>query len=340
MSPSSNQQHTIPAAARKICLAPMMGYTDRHFRYLARMITRTALLYTEMIPTTTFMRSYQTRLLDYHPVEHPIAIQFGGNDPNILATCASIAADRGYDEINFNVCCPSERVTNGGFGACLMYKPDTVARCIEAMAQAVTIPITVKHRIGIGATQDSYADLIRFVTTVAQAGCAAFIVHAPPRKTWLGSLSPRQNRSRPFLDYATVYRLKADRTDLTVILNGGITSLSEAVDHLRWVDGVMIGRAAYKVPYLLADVDRQFGGRVNAPLSRCLIATEMTNYLACEISKGTSQSRILRHMHGLFHGQSMARRWRYLLTTVANNPAAANDPTAASLAIQDFIEPL
>ncbi|VBB69231.1 tRNA dihydrouridine synthase A [invertebrate metagenome] len=311
---SSDMRDRIAPAARRVCLAPMLDRTDRHFRYLVRQITRTALLYTELVPASAIVCGRQTWMLEYNPIEHPVAIQFGGNTPEILAKCARIAADCGYDEVNLNVGCPSNRVTNGRFGACLMANPGLVARCVEAMAKAVAIPVTVKHRIGIDAHYQ-YEDLKEFVTTVAQAGCTTFIVHA--RKAWLNGLSPRQNRFLPPLDHAMVYRLKADNPELTIITNGGIVSLAEGVTHMEWVDGVMIGRAAYEAPYLLAEVDRLFGSHTDTPPSRYQIISGMCEYLIRESAAGTPSARILRHMHGLLHGQPGARRWRHCLTAMA-----------------------
>ncbi|KAF0119447.1 MAG: tRNA-dihydrouridine synthase A [Rhodospirillaceae bacterium] len=328
-SPDGGRQG-VSLAARRICLAPMMDRTDRHFRRLMRCITRTALLYTEMIPALALVRGRQTCLLDYHPVERPLAVQFGGSDPDVLAECARMAADRGYDEINLNVGCPSERVADGGFGACLMARPDTVARCVEAMARVVTLPVTVKHRIGIDA-MDSDADLTRFVATVAQGGCTVFIVHA--RKAWLGGVSPKQNRSLPPLDHAMVYRLKADRPDLTVVINGGIASLADAAIHLERVDGVMIGRAAYETPCLFVPVDRMFGGCFTAPPSPRHVAARMIDTLACTAADGTPPVRVLRHMHGLFHGMPGARRWRRCLTSLTGA-----DPDTVVRALHDCLD--
>lgn len=326
----------ISTLARKVCVAPMLGYTDRHFRYLVRMITKTALLYTEMIPTAAIIRNHQTCLLHYHQIEHPIGIQLSGNDPSILAFCARTAADHGYDEVNLNVCCPSKRVTKGGFGACLMETPDLVARCVEAVTKVVNVPVTIKHHIGVGSMQ--YRDLVRFVSTVAQAGCAAFIVHA--RKIRLNDFTPKQNRSIPPLEYATIYQLKADFSDLTVVLNGDVTSLAEAVVHLEHVDGVMIGRSSYRRPYFLVDVDQYLGTSEETVLSRCAIVMEMVNYLSREVFDRATRLLILRHMCGLFYGTLVSRSWRRLLYTIASDQQLIHDLKGISRTIQMFLETL
>ncbi len=304
----------IPLAARRVCVAPMLNRTDRHFRYLMRQITRTALLYTELVSAAAITRGRQTWMLKYHPIEHPVAIQFGGNTPESLAECARIAADYGFDEVNLNVGCPSPRIA---FGARLMAHPDLVARCVEAMTKAVAIPVTVKHRIGIE-PHCGYRELHHFVTTVAQSGCKIFIVHA--RKAWLNGLSPRRNRSLPPLDHTMVHRLKTDKPELTIITNGGITSLAEGSAHMECVDGVMIGRAAYQSPYLLADVDRLFGCETECPPSRHQVVVRMCEYLIRESAAGTPSARILRHMHGIFHGQPGARLWRHHLAKAMSAP--------------------
>src|SRR5262245_15018091 len=237
---------------RRFSVAPMMECTDRFYRYFARILTRRALLYTEMITTGAALHGERARILGFDPLEHPVALQLGGADPAAMAECARLAQDLGYDEVNINCGCPSDRVQAGRFGACLMAEPDTVAACVAAMRRAVAIPVTVKTRIGIDA-RDRYEDLADFVRRVAEAGCTVFAVHA--RKAWLRGLSPKENREVPPLSYETVHRLKADFPGLTTILNGGMKSLDEALPHLGpgKLDGVMIGRAAYDTPYMLAE---------------------------------------------------------------------------------------
>src|SRR5262245_57539006 len=249
----------------RFCVAPMMDWTDRHCRTFHRLLTRCALLYTEMVTAEAILHGDRERLLGFGPHEHPLALQLGGSDPARLAAAAAIGADYGYLEINLNVGCPSDRVQEGRFGACLMAEPGLVADCVAAMNVRVAVPVTVKFRIGID-DQDSEADLERFVAMVAAAGCRTFIVHA--RKAWLKGLSPKENREVPPLDYARVYRLKAAHPELTIVLNGGIASLDEAEAHLAQVDGVALGRAAYQSPYVLADVDRRLFGATGAPPSR------------------------------------------------------------------------
>ena len=251
--------------SRRFAIAPMMEWTDRHCRFFHRLLTRRALIYTEMITTGAVIHGDRARLLGYDPAEHPVALQLGGSEPAKLAECAGIAADLGYDEVNLNVGCPSDRVQEGRFGACLMAEPNLVADCIAAMRSRVLVPVTVKCRIGIDA-QDSEAELERFVAALAGAGCRTFIVHA--RKAWLDGLSPKENREVPPLDYGRVYRLKAAHPELEIVINGGITSLEEAESHLQHVDGVAVGRAAYQNSYhLLADVDRRLFGAGGEPPS-------------------------------------------------------------------------
>ena len=240
---------------RKISIAPMMDCTDRHDRFLLRLVSRHVQLFTEMVPAQALLHGDRDRFLEFDPSEHPVALQLGGSDPALLAECASFAAERGYDEINLNVGCPSERVQSGSFGACLMLDPGLVAACVRAMSDAVDIPVTVKSRIGVD-EQESWEFLRDFVRTVADGGCRTFIVHA--RKAVLSGLSPRQNRTVPPLNYERVYRLKQEMPDYGIVINGGVTDLDQAAEHLLHVDGVMIGREAYANPYLLAEVDGRF----------------------------------------------------------------------------------
>jgi tRNA-dihydrouridine synthase A len=285
----------------------MMDWTDRHCRVFHRLMTRHALLYTEMVTALAVIHGDRARLLATSPAEHPVALQLGGADPQALAEAAAIGADCGYDEINLNVGCPSDRVQEGRFGACLMAEPDLVATCVAAMQARVSIPVTVKCRIGIDA-QDDEADLQRFVATVSAAGCRTFIVHA--RKAWLQGLSPKQNREVPPLDYARVYRLKESRPDLTIILNGGIADLDAAHAHLAHVDGVMLGRAAYQTPYLLADVDRRFFGASSTVRSRAEVIERLVPYVARHVATGGRVNNVARHILGLYHGRPRARAYR------------------------------
>ena len=297
----------------------MMEWTDRHCRYFLRRISRRCLLYTEMVTTGAVLQGDRGRLLRFHPDEHPLALQLGGSDPLALAECARIAESLGFDEINLNVGCPSDRVQSGRFGACLMAEPALVARCVEAMRRAVAVPVTVKSRIGID-DQEEWPALRGFVETVAQAGCARFIVHA--RKAWLTGLSPKENRDVPPLRYDLVYRLKEERPDLDVILNGGVTSLEQADRHLGHVDGVMLGRAAYQDPYLLVDVDRRYFGVDRIPPDRHAVAAAMAAYIEAELAAGTPLAAMTRHMLGLFQRVPGARAWRRHLSEHAHRPGA------------------
>lgn len=297
---------------RTFCIAPMLDKTDRHYRYLARLLTKHALLYTEMITTKAILKGDTPYRLRYNPEEHPVALQLGGSDPKELRECAHIAEGYGYDEINLNVGCPSNRAQNGTFGACLMAKPERVAECVHAMQQAADIPVTVKHRIGID-SMDSSEALLQFITTVADTGCKTFIVHA--RKAWLQGLSPKENREIPSLQYEKVYQLKNDRPDLEIIINGGIRTLDECHQFLGRVDGVMVGREAYKNVYMLAGVDHQFYGCNHEQISRKEVLEKLIPYIYEEVSNGTSLHRITRHILGLFQGISGARTWRRRLST-------------------------
>lgn len=290
-----------------LSVAPMMERTDRHFRYLMRQITRRTLLYTEMITTAAITHGDRTKLLGFSPEEKPLSLQLGGDHPIELAECARIAEDLGYDEINLNVGCPSSRVQNGHFGACLMAQPETVARCIEAMQKAVVIPVTVKHRIGID-EYDRYEDMSHFVRIVADAGCRRFTVHA--RKAWLKGLSPKDNRTIPPLRYEDVYRLKAEFPDLLIEINGGITTLEQVQQHLQKVDAVMIGRAAYDNPYLFATVDRDIYGDKTPSPTRHEVIENMLPYLEFWLSKGLKLSGISRHLLQVFVGQPGTKAWK------------------------------
>ena len=295
----------------RFSVAPMLDWTDKHCRYFHRLLTQKALLYTEMVTTGAILHGSQQRFLTFNKTEKPVAYQLGGSNPVDLANCARIIEDYGYDEVNLNVGCPSDRVQNGRFGACLMIEPDLVAECVSAMQQAVSIPVTVKSRIGVD-EQDSYEELIRFVSTIAETGCKTFIIHA--RKAWLKGLSPKQNRDVPPLRYDVVYQLKTDFPELEIILNGGVTSLQCSKDILQHVDGVMMGREAYHNPYLLAEVDAQLFAGSDQIKTRHQIVTELIPYINEHLLEGGRLHSITRHILGLFHGVSGARAWRRMLS--------------------------
>jgi tRNA-dihydrouridine synthase A len=303
----------------RFCVAPMMDWTDRHCRYFHRQLSRHARLYTEMVTTGALLHGDAARHLRFDRVEHPVALQLGGSEPDDLARAAKLGAAAGYDEINLNCGCPSERVQRGAFGACLMAEPALVADGIKAMRDAVTVPVTVKHRIGIDRSED-YGFVRDFVGTLHDAGCGVFIVHA--RNAWLKGLSPRENREVPPLRYAVVLRLKQDFPSALFVLNGGMTSLAEALEHGRGLDGVMLGRAAYHDPFLLSEVDRLLFGSGSAPPTREQVVDAMSAYLEGECAEGTAPRQIVRHLHGLYQGQRGARRWRRLLSDAQQLDAA------------------
>ena len=289
----------------------MLDWTDRHCRYFLRLISKRALLYTEMITTAALLHRPPAHFLDHDPSEQPLALQLGGSDPEELANCAELAARWGFAEINLNLGCPSDRVQSGRFGACLMAEPTLVSDCIRAMTGRIAIPVTAKHRIGID-DLDSYQMLCDFVGSLANAGCAAFIIHA--RKAWLKGLSPKENREIPPLDYDRVYRLKTDFPDLEIVINGGITTLDAAEAHLRRVDGVMMGREAYHNPWILAEVDRRLYGDPDRGPSRPEVVDRLVTYLQREAARGTPPKRITRHILGLYRGQPGSRAWRRQLS--------------------------
>lgn len=305
---------------RTFSVAPMLDWTDRHERYFLRLISRHALLYTEMITTGALIYGDRQRFLPFHDAEHPVAIQLGGSDPADLASCARMAEDAGYDEVNLNVGCPSDRVKSGMFGACLMAKPELVAECVQSMQAATRLPVTVKHRIGID-ENDSIEELFKFVETVAAAGCKTFIVHA--RKAWLNGLSPKQNRDIPPLRYEAVHLLKQSMPDLQIIINGGINELDQAQQQLQYVDGVMMGREVYHNPYILAGVDQRFYNEAAANLSRFDIIEAFFPYVEHELKKGTRLHSMTRHILGLFNGMPGAKKWRRYLSE--NAPASEAD---------------
>lgn len=319
---------------RTLSVAPMMDCTDRHDRYLLRLISRRTLLYTEMVTANALVHGDAARLLAYDPFERPVALQVGGSEPGKMATSARLAADLGYAEVNVNVGCPSERVQSGAFGACLMAEPETVADCVAAMKAAVDIPVTVKTRIGID-DRDDYGFLAAFTRAVAAAGADALMVHA--RKAWLSGLSPKANREIPPLDYERVYRLKRDWPDLPVIVNGGIRSLDEAEAHLRHVDGCMLGRAVYHAPYLLADADARFWGDVAPPPTRHEVVAGYLPYLRARLAEGVPLHHMTRHMSGLFLGCRGARAWRRALAAAAK--ATPGDAEAVAEAARRVPDP-
>jgi tRNA-dihydrouridine synthase A len=310
----------------------MMDWTDRHCRAFHRIMTRRALLYTEMVTAAAILHGDRARLLAHNDSDRPVALQLGGSDPAALAEAAVIGEGFGYDEINLNVGCPSDRVQEGRFGACLMAEPALVGACIGAMQQRISVPVTVKCRIGIDA-QDAEADLQRFIDAVAAAGCRTFIVHA--RKAWLDGLSPKENREIPPLDYDRVYRLKASRPELTIVINGGVEDLDAAAEHLRHVDGVMLGRAAYQTPHILADADRRFFGETAAPLSRGEIIERLLPYVQAHLAAGGRLNNIARHILGLYHGQPRARAFRRHLSERAVKDGAGTEVLLEALQIAE-----
>ena len=308
----------------------MMDWTDRHCRVFHRVLTRHALLYTEMVTEMAVRRGDQAKLLGFEPHEQPVALQLGGSNPQGLAEASRIGEDFGYCEVNLNVGCPSDKVQDGRFGACLMAEPKLVADCIAAMRSAVKIPVTVKCRIGID-DQDDDADLQNFVETVAQAGCTTFIIHA--RKAWLDGLSPKENREIPPLNYERVYRLKRSRPDLTIIINGGIADVESSCVHLAHVDGVMLGRAAYHTPWELASVDPLYTDEMAPVASRHDAVEAMLPYVERQVSNGLPLHRITRHMLGLYHGQPGGRLWRQVLSTEACRNGADGKVLLKALAV-------
>jgi len=295
---------------RLLSVAPMMDWTDRHCRYFHRLLAPSALLYTEMVTTGAIIHGDADRFLAYNPEEHPLALQLGGSDPEDLVTCARIAEQRGFDEINLNVGCPSDRVQRGSFGACLMLEPDLVRDCMSAMLDAVDIPVTIKTRLGVD-DHESYEFVSDFVGRVAESGCSVFIMHA--RKAVLAGLSPKQNRDVPALHYDWVYRLKKESPGLQIVINGGIETVESAAGHLQHVDGVMLGRVAYHNPWVLAECQQRF---FPDQLDTCRedIIDSMNVYIERQVGAGTAVKHISRHLLGLFQGMPGARAWRRYLS--------------------------
>lgn len=304
----SNQKDELNQMVERISVAPMMDWTTRDYRYFARLFNPNIVLYTEMVTTGAIIQGDATRHLDFSAQEHPIVLQLGGSNPQDLAICTKMAEDWGYDEVNLNVGCPSDRVQNNKIGACLMAEPNLVAECIETMQKAVKIPVTVKHRIGIDEMQ-SYEEMLHFVDTVAQIGCTHFVVHA--RIAILQGLSPKENREVPPLRYEDVYRLKRERPHLTIEINGGIKTVEETKAHLEHVDGVMIGREAYHNPYLLAELGELW--QLDAP-NRFEIMAQIMPYFEQRLAQGAPMSVLTRHILGLFQHLAGARKWRQALS--------------------------
>jgi tRNA-dihydrouridine synthase A len=293
--------------SRRLSVAPMMDWTDHHCRYFHRLITRHALLYTEMVTTGALLHGDVPRHLDYNDEEHPVALQLGGSEPEDLAACAKLAERWRYDEVNLNCGCPSERVQRGAFGACLMNEPQLVADCVKAMRDATALPVTVKHRIGVDRTE-SYGFVRDFVGTVAAAGCEVFIVHA--RNAWLQGLSPKENREIPPLRYEFVHKLKQDFPRLTFVLNGGVKTNAQVEEQLDCLDGVMLGREAYHNPWIMAEWDTRFFGAAPAGREREAVEEAMVAYMERKAGAGVPWSHVSRHMMGLWNGVPGARRWR------------------------------
>ncbi|WP_220468451.1 tRNA dihydrouridine(20/20a) synthase DusA [Chromobacterium violaceum] len=307
----ADQGNSVKLPPRRLSVAPMLDWTDRHYRYFARQITRHTWLYTEMVTTGALLNGDVARHLRFDEAEHPVALQLGGSEPAELAACAKLAQQWGYDEVNLNVGCPSERVQKGAFGACLMAEPQLVSDCVKAMRDAVDIDVTVKHRIGID--QIEHYDYLReFVDTVAEAGCRTFIVHA--RNAILKGLSPKENREIPPLKYDYVYRLKRERPDLEILINGGVKTNAEIAEHLKHVDGVMVGREAYHNPWLMADWDALFYGDETARPERVAVVEAMMPYVTARLGDGSNVRHIARHILGLFQGLPGARNWRRMLS--------------------------
>ncbi|MFD0986807.1 tRNA dihydrouridine(20/20a) synthase DusA [Methyloligella solikamskensis] len=299
----------------RLAVAPMMEWTDRHCRFFLRLISPRTYLYTEMVTADAVIHGDRERLLGFDQSEHPVALQLGGSDPERLSEAARIGEGFGYEEINLNIGCPSDRVQSGRFGACLMAEPLLVADCVSAMGKAVSVPVTVKCRIGID-DQDTEESLDRFIDTVADAGCESFFVHA--RKAWLEGLSPKENRDIPPLDYERVYRLKARRPELEIVINGGIATVADAQSHLGHVDGVMLGRAAYHDPYVLAEAEQALFDPAGEQPSRVEILERFLPYAESQLSKGIRLQQLTRHLLGLFHGRPKARAYRRLIAERAH----------------------
>lgn len=315
---TTNPDKSGSAIDHRLSVAPMLDWTDKHCRYFYRLMSKKTVLYTEMVTTGAILRG-KGDYLSYNDAEHPLVLQLGGSDVKSMTECAKIAEQRGYDEININVGCPSDRVQNGRFGACLMAEPQLVAECVNEMQSATNVPVTVKSRIGID-DLDSYEFLHTFIEQVSAAGCEHFIIHA--RKAWLTGLSPKQNRDVPPLDYQRVYQIKKDFLNLNISINGGIKSFNEANEHLQHIDGVMIGREIYSSPYMLATADSEIYNTTNQILTRSQIVALMVPYINENVRNGSKASHVLRHMLGLCNGLSGARQFRRHISECANKDGA------------------
>ncbi|CAH0532414.1 tRNA-dihydrouridine(20/20a) synthase [Vibrio stylophorae] len=326
-----------PISRYRFSIAPMLDWTDRHCRYFHRLMTQQTLLFTEMVTTGAIIHG-KGDYLAFNEAEHPVALQLGGSNPADLATCAKLAQERGYDEVNLNVGCPSDRVQNGKFGACLMAEPQLVAECVAAMKAVVDIPVTVKTRIGID-EQDSYPFLTDFIRTVKeQGGCDHFTIHA--RKAWLQGLSPKENREIPELDYSRAYQLKADFPELTIAVNGGVTSLEQTKEHLQYLDGVMMGREAYQNPYILAEVDQQLFASDRPVITRRQVVEAMLPYIEQQLSQGSYLSHISRHMLGLYQNMPGARQWRRYISENAHKAGSGPEVLLTAMAkVPDEVNP-
>ena len=306
--------------SHRFCVAPMLDWTDKHERFFLRLMSKHAFLYTEMVTTGALLHGDKERHLDFNTEEHPVALQLGGSDPKDMATCAKMAEDYGYDEVNINVGCPSDRVQSGAFGACLMAEPELVAENVASMKRSVSIPVTVKNRIAID-EMDEYESLYRFLEEVSKAGCDTFIIHA--RKAWLKGLSPKQNRDIPPLNYELVYQMKKEFPKLEIIINGGIKKLEECTGHLEFADGVMVGREAYHNPYIMAEVDELiYGKMVRGQKTAKGILEEYLEYVQSQLNDGVFLKHMSRHLLGLFAGQAGAKAWRRYISENAHKEGA------------------
>ncbi|HSW14676.1 MAG TPA: tRNA dihydrouridine(20/20a) synthase DusA [Solimonas sp.] len=313
----------------KFCVAPMMDWTDRHCRFFLRLMSKHARLYTEMVTTGAIIHGDRDRFLRFDPTEQPVALQLGGSEADALARCAAIGTAYGYDEINLNCGCPSDRVQEGRFGACLMKEPERVAAAVAAMRRETHVPVTVKTRIGVDDSED-YAFLKQFIETVAAAGCEIFIVHA--RKAWLQGLSPKENREIPPLQYEVVHRLKREFPQLTIVLNGGLKTLEACNEQMQELDGVMLGREVYENPYLMTAVDPLIYGDAHAALSRHEVLENLLGYVERELALGGQLNHISRHILGLFRGQPGGRAFRRVISQNATRPGAGAEVLRAALA--------
>lgn len=320
----------------KFSIAPMLDWTDKHCRYFHRLLTQHAVLYTEMVTTGAILHGTGD-YLDFNQEEHPVVLQLGGSDPVQMAQCAKLAEQRGYDAVNINVGCPSDRVQNGMFGACLMAQPALVADCIKAMQDAVSIPVTVKTRIGID-DSDDYQFLQDFVQAVADAGCKQLIVHA--RKAWLKGLSPKENREVPPLNYQRVHQLKQEFPHLDISLNGGVKTLQQAKEQLNYLDGVMVGREAYSNPMLLSEVDQLIYAQTESPRTGQQVVLDMLPYIELQMTRGARLWHIVRHMLGLFQGMPGARQWRRLLSEQGHLPDAKPELLLQAMAKIQLVDKL